>query len=59
MKVFGSFVNPKGMTFFGFGGSLPYISLLYWHLVVAIIQIILTKLFSPLELVKDIVNSGK
>jgi hypothetical protein len=45
-------------TFFGLEGSLPYISLVYWDLVVARILINLTEVFGPLELVKEIVNSG-
>jgi hypothetical protein len=50
--------QPFKKTFFGLEGSLPYIGLLYWDLVVAGLQINLTEVFSPLELVKEIVNLG-
>jgi hypothetical protein len=50
--------QPFKKTFFGLEGKLPYISLLYWDLVVARLQINLTEVFSPLELVKEIVNLG-
>jgi hypothetical protein len=50
--------QPLKMTFFGLEGSIPYISLLYWDLVVAELQINLTKVQSHLELVKEIINLG-
>jgi hypothetical protein len=50
--------QPFKNTFFGLEGSLPYIGLLYWDLVVAGLQINLTEVFPPLELVKEIVNLG-
>jgi hypothetical protein len=49
--------QPFKKTFFGIEGSLPYINLLYWDLVVARLQVNLTEVFYPLELVKEIVNS--
>jgi hypothetical protein len=49
--------QPFKNTFFGLEGSFPYIYLLYWDLIVAILQINLTKLFGPLELVKEIIDS--
>jgi hypothetical protein len=50
--------QPFKKTLFGFEGSLPYIVLLYWELVVFGLQINLNEVFVPLELVKEIVNSG-
>jgi hypothetical protein len=50
--------QPFKNTFFGIEGSFPYIYLLYWDLMVARIQINLTKIFGPLELVKEIIDSG-
>jgi hypothetical protein len=41
--------QPFKNTFFGLEGSLPYIGLLYWDLVVAGLQINLTEVFSPLS----------
>jgi hypothetical protein len=49
--------QPFENTFFGLEGSIPYNGLLYWDLVVAGLQINITEVFSPLELVKEIVNS--
>jgi hypothetical protein len=50
--------QPFKKTFFGLEGSFPYICLLYWDLMVARLQINLTEVFGPLELVKEIVDSG-
>jgi hypothetical protein len=50
--------QPFKNTFFGLEGKHLYIDLLYWNLVVGRIQINLIEVFSPLELVKDIVSSG-
>jgi hypothetical protein len=50
--------NPFKNTFFGLERSLPYINFLYWDLEVVKLQINLTEAFSPLELVKEIVNLG-
>jgi hypothetical protein len=50
--------QPFKKHFFGLEGNLPYIGLLYWDLVVARLEINLTEVFSPLEFVKEIVNSG-
>jgi hypothetical protein len=49
--------QPFKKTFFGLEGSLPYNNPLYWDPVVTKIQINLTEVFGPLELVKEIVNS--
>jgi hypothetical protein len=49
--------QPFKNTFFGLEGSFPYIDILYWDLVVSRIQINLTKVFVPLELVKEIIDS--
>jgi hypothetical protein len=64
MKFVGEFIKPKVMiheqpfkkTFFGLEGSLPYIGLLYWDLVVSILQINLTEVFGPFDLFKEIIN---
>jgi hypothetical protein len=40
--------KPFKNTFFGVEGSLPYINILYWNLVLAGLQINLTKVFVPL-----------
>jgi hypothetical protein len=64
MKVDGAFFKPKGMTnhskrpSFDLKAGLPYIYLFYRDLVVARIQINLTKVFGPRELIKEVVNSG-
>jgi hypothetical protein len=39
--------QPFKNTFFGLEGSLPYINLIYWDLVVAGLQINLTEVFFP------------
>jgi hypothetical protein len=44
--------QPFKNTFFGLEGSLPYISMIYWELVISGLQINLTKVFGPLELFK-------
>jgi hypothetical protein len=44
-------------TFFGLEGSVPYIGLIYWDLVVVVLQINLIEVFTPLEMVKEIINS--
>jgi hypothetical protein len=49
--------QPFKKTLFGLEGSLPYICIFYWDLVVARLQINITEVFIPLELVKDIINS--
>jgi hypothetical protein len=49
--------QPFKKNFFGLEGNLTYIDMLYWDLVVAELQINLTDVFSPLDLVKEIVNS--
>ena len=49
--------HPFKETFFGLEGSLSYISLLYWDLVVARLQINLIEVFFLLDLVKEIINS--
>jgi hypothetical protein len=54
MKFVGEFFKPKGMTnhskrpFFGLEGSLPYIGLLYWDVMVARLQININEVFVPL-----------
>jgi hypothetical protein len=50
--------QPFKKTFFGLEGSFPYICMLYWNLMVARLQINITKLFIPLESFKEIVDSG-
>jgi hypothetical protein len=50
--------QPFKKTFFGLEGSLPYISLIYWDLLVVVLQINLTEIFGPLQLVKEIFNLG-
>jgi hypothetical protein len=50
--------QPFKNTFFGLEGSLPYIGLVYWDLVVATIQINITGVFFPLEMTKEIFNLG-
>jgi hypothetical protein len=50
--------QPFKNTFFGLEGSLQYIGLLYWYLVVFVLQINITKVFGPLELVKENFNLG-
>jgi hypothetical protein len=50
--------QPFKKTLFGLEGSFPYICLLYWDLMVARLQINLTEVFFPLELVKEISNLG-
>jgi hypothetical protein len=50
--------QPFKKSFFGLEGNLLYIDLLYWDQVVARLHINLTEIFGPLELVKEIVNSG-
>jgi hypothetical protein len=50
--------KPFKNTFFGLEGSLPYIGLLYWNLVVSELQINLTEVFVPLYLFKEIINLG-
>jgi hypothetical protein len=52
MKFVGEFVQPKGLE-----GNFPYIYLFYWDLMVARLRINLIEVFSPLDLIKDIVNS--
>ena len=49
--------KPFKKTFFGLEGSLPYICLLYWDLVLVVLHINLTKVLGLLELVKEIFNS--
>ena len=49
--------HPFEKTFFGLEGSLPYIGLLYWDLVVAGLQINLTEVFGPRELIKEVFDS--
>jgi hypothetical protein len=44
-------------TFFRLEGGLPYICLFYGNIVVDRLQINLTKVFGPLELIKEIVDS--
>jgi hypothetical protein len=50
--------QPLKNTLFGLEGSIPHIDMLYWDLVVVGLQINLTEVFVPHELVKEIVNSG-
>jgi hypothetical protein len=50
--------QPFKTTFFRLEGSFPYICLIYWDLMVAKLQINLTEVFIPLELVKEIIDSG-
>ena len=50
--------HPFKKTFFGLEGNLPYIGLLYWDLMVVELQINLTEVFSPLDLVKEITDLG-
>jgi hypothetical protein len=50
--------KPFKKALFGLEGSLPYIGLLYCDLVVARLQINLTEVFGPIELVKEIINLG-
>jgi hypothetical protein len=63
MKVTGEFVKTKGMTNHSKRPSfdlkdLPHIYLFYRDLVVARLQINLTELFIPRELIKEVVDSG-
>jgi hypothetical protein len=50
--------QPLENTFFRLESSLPYISLFYGDLVVVRLQINLTKVLGPLELVEKVINSG-
>jgi hypothetical protein len=51
--------KPFKKTIVGLEGSLPSIGLLYWDLLVDEIQINLTEVFVPFELVKEIIDLGK
>ena len=51
--------QPFEKTFFGLESSLPYISIFYWDLVVARLQVSLVEKFGSLELVKKVINSWK
>jgi hypothetical protein len=50
--------QPLEKTFFRLESSLPYISLFYGDLVVVRLQINLTKVLGPLELVEKVINLG-
>jgi hypothetical protein len=50
--------QPFKKTFFLLEGSFPYIFLFYWDLMVAILQINLTKVFGPIEMIKNIAKLG-
>ena len=50
--------QPFKKAFLWLEGSLPYICLFYQDLVVAKLQINLTEVFSPPELIKEVVDSG-
>jgi hypothetical protein len=50
--------QPLEKTFFGFEGSFPYICLLYWAPMVSRLQINITEVFFPFNLVKEIFDLG-
>jgi hypothetical protein len=50
--------QPLKNTFFRLESSLPYTSMFYGDLVVARLQINITKLLGPLDLVEKVVNLG-
>jgi hypothetical protein len=61
MKADGAFVKPKDMNNHSkipYDGNFRYICLLYWDLMVARLDINITEVFSPLEMVKDIIDLG-
>jgi len=49
---------PFEKIFFGLESNLPYISIFYWELVVAILPVNVTEGLASLELVKKFLNSG-
>jgi hypothetical protein len=50
--------HPFKNTFFGLQESFPYIYLLYWDLMVTRLQINLTEVFGPLDLVRKSLIHG-
>jgi hypothetical protein len=58
MKVAGAFVKPKGMTNHSKRPSFDLKVVFLTDLVVAKVQINLTKVFSPIEMIKEVVDYG-
>jgi hypothetical protein len=50
--------QPFEKTFLGLEGSVPYICVFYRDLVVTRLQINLTEVFGPRELIKEVLDSG-